>query len=507
MSIQLSIGILLVLSILPSFAYSTSPTIQGKQPEPFLQATPQQYVTLLPRVPNSSPSPWLIYPTGSTIWVAGIATGNPPISEIRAFWINGTSKQLLTVKNITISAIMADASDPSGKIWFTENSTLASYQIGQANATKALTLQSQSIEYLAFDSQHRIWMTSIGSSGTSNIIMYNPPNNSNQTYSLPTKGALVQGLTVATDNTIWFAEAGSKKIGQLIPGSAQPIEYSPPSSINLASPTQVAVDSAGKVWFTDHGSNQFGVLDPLTSVWKAFPIGYCADNCLVGLPNAIFVDTKNTIWFSEHIAGRVGHFDPSTGLLTEYSVPGSGGSSFPLMWWAMPGPNDLVWFVANGYGQIGYVNASIPLSLSISSPTGQVLIQRGSTQRVSVQVNSQAAEALSFGVFPVTQDQAFQFPAQIYGSAPSSLTLNGNSQPVSFSISAAWNATLGPRYVALTASSGQVDVNVQVLVSVVDGSAPFVTLSFTSAIALGSLIIYLRRPKKPKVGAAKKIRR
>jgi hypothetical protein len=336
--------------------------------------------------------------------------------------------------------------------------------------------------------------------------MYDPLSHLNQTYPVRTSGAIVQGITVSpSGNTIWFAEAGSKKIGRLVPAvSPVPDEFSPPSYVNLAAPIQVAVDSSGNVWFTDHGSNQFGVFDPLTNVWKVFPIGFCSDNCVYGLPNAIFVDAKNTIWFSEHIAGRVGHYDPSSGILTEYVVH---GSSTPLMWWAMPGPNNLVWFVAWGLGEIGYVNASIPVPFSLSGPSADVVVQRGSSVNVPVRASSQSTAILSFGISPVTQDQSLQFPAQLYGPSPANLTLNQNSQTVTFSVSAAWNATLAPRYMALTASDGRVAVSVHVRLVVVEASAPLVALGFSSMIVLGGVTLYLRRPKRPKIQPVKRTRR
>jgi streptogramin lyase len=475
------------------------------------QSSGQQYVTLLPKVPASSPSPWLIYPTNTTIWVAGIATGNPPTSQIRKFLIDGTSKVALNLTNVIVSSILADPTNPSDKVWFTENSTLAFYDTSQASETKAITFEDQSIQYLSHDSQGRIWMSMVGSSGTSRITVYDPSNHLSQNYTVPTNGAIIQGITVnAPGTTIWFAEAGSKKLGRLTPGALQPFtEYPPPQSISLSAPIQVAVDASGNVWFTDHGSDQFGVLDPhvldpATAKWKVFPIGYCPDNCVYGLPNAIFVDAKNTVWFSEHIAGRVGSYDPSTGVLTEYVVL---GGSVPLMWWAMPGPNNLVWFVAWGLGQIGYVNASIPVPFSLSGPSADVVVQRGSSVNIPVRVSSQDPTALSFGLSPVTQDQSIQFPAQVYGSSPSSLTLSNNAQTVSFSVSVAWNATTQSRYVALTASDDQVAVNAFVKIVVVEASAPFVALGFSTIIALGGVTFYLRRPKKPKIQLVKKTRK
>jgi uncharacterized membrane protein len=183
------------------------------------------------------------------------------------------------------------------------------------------------------------------------------------------------------------------------------------------------------------------------------------------------------------------------------------GNSTPLMWWAMPGPNNLVWFVAWGLGEIGYVNANIPVPFSISGASADVVVQRGSSVNVPVRVSSQGTATLSFGVSPVTQDQPIQFPAQVYGSSPSNLILNNNSQTVTFSVSAAWNATLGPRYIALTASNSEVAVNAHVRVVIAEASAPFVSLGFSSVVILGGLTFYLRKPKKPKTQPLKKTRR
>ena len=500
------IGTFLILTVLSMSSVAPGRPVHVFGPTFVLQTSPQQYMTILPRVSVESPSPWLIYPTSSTVWVAGITT--PPRSEITEFFMDGTSKEVLNLPNVTISSILADPKNPSARVWFTENSTLAFYDtsnLNQVSETKAITFPNKSIQYLANDTYGRIWMSLVGSSEASTIAMYDPSNQMNQTYAVSTGATIIQGIAVnAPGDTIWFAEAGSKKIGRLILGQP-PDFFSPPAYVNLAAPVQVAVDVAGNVWFTDHGSNQFGVFNPQTSLWKVFPIGYCPDNCAVyGLPNAIFVDAKNDIWFSEHIAGRIARYDPSRGVLTEYFVP---GGSAPEVWWAMPSQNNLVWFVAWRLGEIGYVNASIPVPFSLSNSLADVVVQRGSSVYIPVRVSSQGSVTLSFGVSPSTQDQPLQFPARVYGSSPSNLTLNNNFQTATFSVSAAWNATLGPRYVALTASDGQVAVSAHVRVVVVEASAPFVALGFSSVIILACFTLYMRRPRKPKIQPVKKTRR
>src|SRR2546425_12197874 len=116
-----AIGSLVLLIVLSILGPSSSPPSHAAVPASVFQSSTQQYVTLLPKVPSSSPSPWLIYPTSSTVWVAGIGTGNPPSSQLREFFINGTSKGVLSLPNVIVSSILADPTNPSAKVWFTEN--------------------------------------------------------------------------------------------------------------------------------------------------------------------------------------------------------------------------------------------------------------------------------------------------------------------------------------------------------------------------------------------------
>jgi streptogramin lyase len=400
---------------------------------------------------------------------------------------------------------VADHTNPTGKLWFTENSTLSFYDSTQATKTKAITFPGQSLQYLTIDTQGRIWISMASSSGTSSIAVYDPLSQANQTYSVPTSGAIIQGLTIGQGNSVWFAEAGSKKIGRLVPGVPPSFsEFSPPASFSLAAPVQVAVDASGNVWFTDHGSNQFGVFDPQASTWKVFPIGYCLDNCISGLPNAIFLDAKNTIWFSEHIAGRIARYDPSTGVLTEYSVP---GSNAPYTWWAMPGPKNLVWFVALALGQIGYVNASIPVANGLSGAVSELTVQRGSYQRVPITVSSANQEKFSLNSSEVTQDAPPFNPPQIYSSSQSDVLPGENPYSTSIMIFAAWNATLGQRYVAVTAFNSKVSLSVFVRVNVVDSSISYVAIGFVSMIILASVIIFVRRPRRPNPKSVERVRK
>ena len=497
------VALLLILALPLSAAFPILPAKEGGHVFSLVQqpSSPNPFMTLFPI--SQSPSPYVLYPSNDSIWIDAVSTSSSSVSsQILQFFLNGTVRNRVpSLPNVFVSSIIVDP--VLRRAWFPENNTLAYYDPRTMQLGNATTFANESPQYVALDSSDKLWLSLVGPGGQSRIAVYNPldPQSKPTLYPVPTPNATVQGIAVAPDGTIWFAETVAKKLARLDPNTSIITEYSSP--ITLVAPIQVAVDSSGIVWFTDHGDNEFGWFNPQTKEWKTLPIGYCPSSCVYGLPNAIFI-YKGEIWFSEHIAGRIARYNPNTKLLTEYIIP---SSSSPLAWWARPGPNNLVWFTALGLGEIGYVNASIPVPFSISAPSTDVAIQRGSSVKIPTRATSQGVAMLSFGISPVTQDQPVQFTAQIYGSSPSNLTLNNNSQTAGFSVSAAWNATLGPRYVALTASDGQVAVNAHLRIVVVESSAPFVALGFSTMIALGGVTFYLRRPRKPKIQPVKKTRR
>jgi len=487
------VALLLILMLPLSAAFHVVPLKRDNPAfSPIQQPSSENpFVTLFPI--SKSPSPFVLYPSNDSVWIAAIATGSTSASsQILQFFLNGTvRKPVPFLANLVVNSIIVDP--VLGRVWFPENNTLAYYDPRTMQLGNATTFANESPQYIAVDSSDKLWLSLVGPQGRSSIAMYNPlnPQEKPKTYPVRTPNATVQGIAVAPDGSIWFAEAVAKKLARLDPNTSNMTEYSSP--LTLVAPIQVAVDNSGIVWFTDHGDNEFGWFNPQTNEWKTLPIGYCQDNCAYGLPNAIFVN-HGEIWFSEHIAGRIGRYNPNSGLLTEYVIP---SSSSPLAWWAEPGPNDLVWFTALGLGEIGYVNASISVPLSINGVLADVVVQRGGNQRVPITVSSADSRRFSLNSSATTQDYSGFYTPQVYSSSQSEIT---SSKPYSTSVVvfAAWNATIGPRNVALTVFNGQVNVNAFVRVSVVDSSTPYVTVGFDSVITFGILVLYARRPRQPK---------
>jgi len=464
-------------------------------------AEPNPFITTFPISQNSSDFiPFVLDPANNkTVWVVTIKQGfiinnvvQPPRAQIVNYTLGVGARPVITLVGAIPSDIIYDQNRK--RVWFLENDSLVYYnQAAPGNLTLEQTFPGGSPQFMTIDSGGRIWLTLLG---TNEIAEYDPSTKQPPNlYSAPAPNSSLQGITIAQDGTVWFAETASKRIGQVIPcqSSSCPItDFGPPTGVEIAFPIQLAVDRSGTVWFTDHGSNQFGSFNPSTHEWKVFPIGYCSASfadCGVGLPNAISVDSNGKIWFSEHYAGRVARYDPSNGTLAEYPIP---ANTPPYVWWMSPGPGNLVWFVAFGLGEIGYVNASLPIPISISA-VNSIELERGGSQTVPAFVQKPAGDSVYLNVSANSNDAPFGLSPLLYGS-PSQGQIGAGEGIVSASIrvSAAWNLGLGERYLALTAYTGNVAMNFFVRVDVFQTQGPYFSAGLASSAVIGTVLLYWR---------------
>ena len=470
------------------------------------------YVTTFPISQNSDFVPLVLSPAGNkTAWVVTIKQGNiinkvvqSPWAQIVNFTIGVGAKPVITRMNAIPSDIVYDQARK--RVWFLENDSLAYYNQSAppGNVTVEQTFPGGSPQFMTLDPSGIVWLTLLGSN---QIAEYDPSTKeSPRLYNAPAPDSSLQGIAVAPDGTIWFAEAAAKKLGHLIPcqsGFCAVTDYSPPAGVAITLPIHLAVDRNDNVWFTDHVSNQFGNFNPTTHEWKLFPIGYCSasfPDCAIGFPNAMSVDSRGEIWFSEHYAGRIARYDPSNGTLIEYVVPAT--TNPPLVWWMAPGQGNLVWFVASGLGEIGYVNASLPIPISINAGVGTVRVEQGTSQAIPASISNRAGGPVYLNVSANRHDAPFGSPPFLYGFAdPSKISPTTNPVTATFRVSASLAANLGERYVTLTAYNNNVAVNAFVTVNVTPTtipfifrtSAPYISVGFAFGIGLGSFGLFLIR--------------
>lgn len=131
------------------------------------------------------------------------------------------------------------------------------------------------------------------------------------------------------------AVAGCAKAPPLLPESARMLHYEIPWE--GAFPSDVAVDDAGRLWFTDRLTHALGVFDPVTERFDRYPTptSRSAPYGLVRAPDG-------TVWFGESNGGYLGRIDPATGVIEEVEIPGLERTGPMLLAWA----GGAVWFTS-----------------------------------------------------------------------------------------------------------------------------------------------------------------
>jgi streptogramin lyase len=167
----------------------------------------------------------------------------------------------------------------------------------------------------------------------------------------------------ASGNT-WFAEpgcdfaptcsssAGPGQIGYLAAGSSTPQFWKLPS-ITGNQPIFVALDGAGKVWFTTPNNSMIGEFDPVTQTF----VGQWAVTPGSGPWDLAFNGGK--IWYAEHLVSAVGEFDPTTHTYQDFQTPTANTQPYGIVG-NDPANPALVWFTENtsSSAKVAYVDTA-----------------------------------------------------------------------------------------------------------------------------------------------------
>jgi streptogramin lyase len=103
-------------------------------------------------------------------------------------------------------------------------------------------------------------------------------------------------------------------------------------------PLFVALDAAGKVWFTMPITNAIGVYDPLSGALAQWPVPTPNSS-----PWGLAFDHDGVLWFTEHSSNKVGSFDPVSRTFTEIATPTADSHPYGV---TVDGANN-VWFTEN----------------------------------------------------------------------------------------------------------------------------------------------------------------
>ena len=163
-------------------------------------------------------------------------------------------------------------------------------------------------------------------------------------YPVPTENSQPYGITVDSDNDVWFTESKGNQIGRLTPASggaalsvrstlAVTITEYPIPTPNSA-PSDIVLGPDGNLWFTEYVGNKIGRITPAGAITE-YPLPQTGS-----APIAITVGPDDNLWFCEEGGNRIGKMNTSGTLLAEYDVPTANSGLNDIV----AGPDGALWF-------------------------------------------------------------------------------------------------------------------------------------------------------------------
>ncbi len=150
--------------------------------------------------------------------------------------------------------------------------------------------------------------------------------------------------TLAIDDAgrLWFTLGPSNAIGRIDPDGTNYVEYPIPTA--ASSPRIISWGADGAMWFSEHGTGKMGRIASDGSI-REFALSAPSSQ-----PRAIALAADGNVWIGMFAAGRVARITPA-GVVTEFDLPTADSGPRALA----AGPDGNVWFSefkANKVGRI-----------------------------------------------------------------------------------------------------------------------------------------------------------
>jgi len=151
------------------------------------------------------------------------------------------------------------AVDPQGMVWFTESSA---NHVGRLNPItgqiRYFTMEGSAAPFMEIvsDAHGILWITSF-SSGL--LLSLNPNTSKFSSYYAPSMSGLY-GIAITLAGQIWVTISAENVIARLDVASNRFIYYAIPTHSSL--PLGLVVGTNNTLWFTEAGSDKIGMLKP-----------------------------------------------------------------------------------------------------------------------------------------------------------------------------------------------------------------------------------------------------
>lgn len=371
---------------------------------------------------------------------------------------------------------------PDGSVWFGEaaipgvahlylNGTLIEYAWpfnypvppGQGNSL-SLRTDIWGIELW----NGRVWAPDVT---MNQLVGLDPSTGSVTSIHLPTNGSFPYTMTVGPDDSLWFTELDSSKIGRVLTNGTlieyplsvggqqetpaeivfendtlgyyvniggiqgggpsaiyafNPQKFSPSLVVgnqSLSIPDSIALWDRQGIWVDLHGPSMVGFYNLTDRSFTTYPTSTITYTNTV-LPYFIKTNDSSFVWFNEHYGNRIAVINLAQDKLTEYSESNPPAKNASLIDNALTFAlgNKGAWFTALTGNFIGYVNASYKPGFSVAiSGDRTIQLMPGQEANVAVHVTGDSSQSLSI-----------QFSdSESFTAVPKNITITSNLNQIS----------------------------------------------------------------------------
>jgi len=196
---------------------------------------------------------------------------------------------------------------PLGSVWFSLDSAIGRIdQQGQVTTYPVRT--GANIGWMTTDPEGTVWFAERGTGKIGEI----SADGAITEFDLPTPTAVPQGIVFAPDGNIYVTEQGANAIARLDPVTGQTADIPVPTPNATVQSGVLGPD--GTIWFIERAAAKVGRMS-LDGHFTEYPLTPGS------FPNRIVVGTDGALWFTELNANKVGRIT-TDGTLTEFSVAG-----------------------------------------------------------------------------------------------------------------------------------------------------------------------------------------
>ena len=159
------------------------------------------------------------------------------------------------------------------------------------------------------------------------------------------------GIRINSKGIPFFTLHGTNKLGSLDPVTMKVTEYTLPNP--GIRPRRLTITSDDVIWYGDYARGYLGSYDPKTGKFKEWPSPSGPDSLIYGI-----TQVDDVIWYNESgiRPNTIVRFDPKTEKFQSWVIPSGGG----VVRHMMPDKNGNIWIAGSGVNKIGVVEVKGP---------------------------------------------------------------------------------------------------------------------------------------------------